>query len=114
MKKFKVHITNYSHLEVEAEDWETAKRTIEDRLNDADGLDRDTSWNINDNSTHWFVDHVEELFFYQGDAVTCSGEGDKVFTLSKVDYLLKRAYLLGPDNEDITGWKSLDQLQKVD
>lgn len=62
MKKFKVRITNYSHVEVEAEDWKEAQALVEGKFNDDDGPPRELQEEVFDNSTRWFVDFVEEVF----------------------------------------------------
>lgn len=61
MAKFKVRITNYSHVEVEAEDWEKALEVFEERYNDPDGPSRELQQEIFDNSTRWFVEFVETV-----------------------------------------------------
>lgn len=112
MRHFKVCITNYSHIDVDADNWEAAKKIVEDKFRDLDGPGREMITEIEDNSTQWFVDYVEESEWGKGDTVTCQGEGDTVFTISQVDHDMKRAYLIGIDGKDITGWKALDQLRK--
>lgn len=112
MRHFKVRITNYSHLDVDADNWEAAKKIVEDKFRDPERIDCEMVEEIESNSTQWFVDFVEESEWGKGDTVTCQGEGDTLFTISEMDHDLQRAYLTGIDGKDITGWKPLDQLRK--
>lgn len=61
MAKFRVRITNYSHVDVDAEDWKAAQAMFEQQYNDVDGPPRELQEEIYDNSTRWFVEFVETV-----------------------------------------------------